>query len=72
VKELLQSHTKELSNDLLELEKELSDDNDESSHVVLVKHLTTKQLAEIVKCTDTTPGITDGNDANRKRNAKVA
>jgi hypothetical protein len=37
VKELLQSHTKELSNeDLLELKKELSDEDDESSDVVPV------------------------------------
>jgi hypothetical protein len=40
VKELLQSHTKELSNeDLLELEKELSDEDDESSDVVPVNTL---------------------------------
>jgi hypothetical protein len=41
VKELLQSHMEELSNeDLLELEKELSDEDDESSDAVPLKHLT--------------------------------
>jgi hypothetical protein len=73
VKELLQSHVEELSNeDLLALEKELSDEDDESSDVVPVKHLTTKQLVEFFKHTDNDIGITDDNDANRVRSAKVA
>jgi hypothetical protein len=40
VEELLQSHKEDLSYaDLLELKKELSEENDESSNVLPVKHL---------------------------------
>jgi hypothetical protein len=68
VKELLQYHMEELSNeDLLELEKEQSDENDESSDVVPVKHLTTKQLVELFKHTDIGISIIDDNDANTER-----
>jgi hypothetical protein len=73
VKELLQSHMEELSSeDLLELENELSNEDDESSDVVPVKHLTTKQLVEFFKHIDIAIGIMDDNDANRERSAKVA
>jgi glutamate synthase domain-containing protein 3 len=57
VKELLQSHMEELSSeDLLELEKELSDEDDESSDVMPVKHLTTKQLVEFFEHIDVAIG----------------
>jgi hypothetical protein len=49
VNELLQFRTEELSNEnLLELEKELNAEDDESSDVVPVKHPTTKQLVEFL------------------------
>jgi NH3-dependent NAD+ synthetase len=73
VKEFLQSHMEELSNeDLLKLEKELSDEDDEFSDVVPVKHLTTNQLVEFFKHTNIAIGIIDDNAANRERSAKVA
>jgi hypothetical protein len=73
VKELLQSHTEELSTeDLLELKKELSNEDYESSDVVPVKCLTTKQLVEFFKHIDIAKGIMDDNDANSERSAKVA
>jgi hypothetical protein len=54
VEELFQSHTEELSNEnLLELKKELNEDN-ESSDVKLVKHLSTKLLTEFLS-TSTVP-----------------
>jgi predicted ATP-dependent endonuclease of OLD family len=58
--------------DLLDLKKELSDEVDESSDVVPVKHLTTKQLVEFFKHIDIAIGIIGDNDANRERSAKVA
>jgi hypothetical protein len=70
VKELLQSNTEELSNEGL-LEKEQSDEDDESSDVVPIKHLTSKQLVEFFKHIDIAIGIIDDNDANRERSAKV-
>lgn len=51
----------------MELEKELSDEDDESSDVVLVKHRTAKQLVEYFKHTD----VLNGNDGHRERNAEV-
>jgi hypothetical protein len=73
VKDLLQLNTDELSSeDLLELEKEVSD-GDEFTDVVPVKnHLTTKLLVEFFKHIDIAIGIIDENDANRERSAKVA
>jgi hypothetical protein len=47
VYKLLPYHTEELSKDL-KLKEELSDGDDESSDVVPVKHLTTKQLVEFL------------------------
>jgi hypothetical protein len=48
VEEPFQSHTRELSDEnLLELKKELNDD-DESSDVKLVKHLSSTQLTEFL------------------------
>jgi hypothetical protein len=75
VKELLQSHRGELSSEhLLELEKELSDEDDEYFDVGSVKCLTTKQLVEFLKHISITIAIVlmDDSDANRERSAKVA
>jgi hypothetical protein len=49
VEELLQSHMEGHSNaNILELEKELNDDDNESPYVKPVKHLSTKQLTELL------------------------
>jgi hypothetical protein len=74
VDELCQSHTEQLtSKELLELKKELSDQDDESSRMTPNEHLTTKQQVEFFKHYDIAIGLTDENYATeRERGAKVA
>jgi hypothetical protein len=50
VGEQFQSHMEELSNEnLLELKKKLNNEGDEPSDVGPVKHLSTKQLTEVLR-----------------------
>lgn len=60
-----------INEDLLKLEKELDDDDDESSDVKPVKRLSTRHLTEFFRHINTAFGITDDNDANRERSAEV-
>jgi hypothetical protein len=54
---------------LLELEKEMNDEDDESSDVKPVKHISTEQLTHFFKHISTAIAIID--DAIRERSSKV-
>jgi hypothetical protein len=67
VEQLFQFHLKELSNEnLLKQEKQLNYEDYETSAVMPVTHLSTKQLTELFKHIDTATGIIDNNDANKE------